>query len=129
MSILLAAFAALGSSSGSDVTPDAVNWPNISGVSPQSTGNQTITGIDATITLSAQVTTVVQAGGIFSIFVNDSFVATFSTTLAEFSVSSGDTVSFSVQPSFGTVEGTVTVRNVTDSNTTLDTFTYNVSDS
>jgi hypothetical protein len=52
------------------------------------------------------------------------------TTIAQntnFSVSNNDTIKWRVQTFSGTAQsGTITVRNASDSNASLDTFNYNV---
>jgi len=114
----------IGSSSagGSDGTPDAVNWANIGpGNEPQTNANQTITGIDTTISLETFYTSGLLHyslnGGSFTFIGNGGSV----------DVVNNDTLRFrmdNVAP--GTVTGTVTVRNASDGDVDLDTFTYNV---
>lgn len=118
MSILLAAFAALG---GNDVIPDAVNWADVSGVSPQANANQTISGITSSITISILNTDV---NAVVNYRINSGSYVAYA---APFSVSNGQTLNFQIEalPST-TPAGTVTVRNDSNGSATLDTFTYSL---
>ena len=113
---------------GSDVTPTAVNWANIS-ESTTGTGSnatQTIAAIDAPITLRASWTS---SGSTPTIYVyrNGALLTSSSTSPIDFSVTVGQTVNFAVSvPSSGSASGTVTVTNQSDAAATLDTFTYSV---
>lgn len=113
---------------GSDVTPTAVNWANIS-ESTTGTGSnatQTIAAIDAPITLRASWTS---SGSTPTLYVyrNGALLASSSTSPIDFTVSVGQTVNFAVSvPSSGSASGTVTVTNQSDAAATLDTFTYAV---
>lgn len=119
MSILMAAFAALGA--GADVTPNAVDWANVSGASPQANANQTISGIDVSITISLS-----DSGG-FSGFEYRLDSGSYVTYSVPFSVNDGQTLNFRVPGLIpGTNAGTITVVNDSDASTTLDTFTYSV---
>lgn len=124
MSILLSLLAALGNS---DTTPNAVNWGNIGPVATSGTNaNQTITGCDRSITLSASgvgVGVTLQyslAGGAFA-----TYSAPFSVDAA-----AGQTLRWQVAAILpGTQTGTITVTNDSDGGATLDTFTYSVTGS
>jgi hypothetical protein len=120
MSILLAVFGAL-SSATADVTPNAVNWADISGTSgPGSVNaNQTINGIDTTITISAS-----NSGP--GTLLYDLNGAGFVAYTAPFGVTNGQTLRWQITSDLGEVNGTITVTNDSDSSTTLDTFTYSV---
>lgn len=109
-----------GGGIGSDVTPDAVNWPNCSGVVTASTPPQTISGIDTTITLSITWT----GAGSLGVSKTGSAGAATGSNPTSVPVSNGDTLAF-ILSGVGT-SGTVTVTNVSDSSTVLDTFTYAV---
>lgn len=123
-----------GAGGGGDVTPDAVNWGNIT-TSPSGSGlghnsNQTISGIDATILISAEWSGT--AEGCW--FKNGAQAAGFTGGQADVNASNGDVLYFSMDVS-GAVgsgkfeSGTVTVKNYSDtpgSPTTLDTFTYSL---
>lgn len=118
MSLLLAAVGG----EGSDVTPDAVNWANIGpGNEPQNNANQTFTGIDTTISIETFYTSGLLYyslnGGAFTFIGNGGGV----------DVVNNDTLRFQMSNAApGTVTGTVTVRNGSDGDVDLDTFTYSV---
>lgn len=103
-----------------DIVPNAVNWANISDTDNRAeNSNQTISGIDVTITLEATCT--------------DPDITIFpivnGTTLnaGPFTVDSGDTVRFEAFHSQQSAQsGTVTVANNSDGGTTLDTFTVSL---
>lgn len=122
MSIL--ALAAAGIAGGGDVTPNAVNWANISSAtSPAANANQTVDGCSRSITISAA-----NSGSGFLEYRLDS--GSYVTYSAPFSVNAlaGQTLNWRVSAFAGTVTGTITVTNDSDSSTTLDTFTYDVTD-
>lgn len=111
--------------SNTDVTPDAVDWGNITGNS----GNvsQAITGINQTITLqmsgsalspgqSFTITAVVNGSNAASMNVTDSAAST------TFNVSNNDIVSFSVTSATGSYVSVITVANNSDGGAGLDTF-------
>lgn len=102
-----------------DTTPNSVNWANVSGATSASNANQTISGIATTISLTWN------QGGLETLYSKNggSFVAGTGVT-----VSNGDTLRFKVETEFEVSDsGTITVRNASDGNTVLDTFTYNLS--
>lgn len=109
-----------------DVTPNAVNWANITGIGSGQNSNQTITGINTTITLSFNNST--SPSAIVSVYVNNSFVdSNVNGQTTNFTVNNNDVVYFSAAGNFGEApSGTVTVRNVSDGNVVLDTFTINI---
>lgn len=110
---------ASGLTEGGGVTPDAVNWPDVSGTTVGSTGYQTITGITSPISLKITWT----GAGTLIYLINGSVSAI--TNGGSLTVNNSDTLAFNV--SSGTnVTGTVTVTNSSDSNTVLDTFTYDI---
>lgn len=120
MSILAAYMATLGG----DVTPNAVNWANISSASsPAANANQTVNGCSRSITISAA-----NSGSGFLEYRLDS--GSYVTYSAPFSVNAlaGQTLNWRISAFAGTVTGTITVTNDSDSSTTLDTFTYDVTD-
>lgn len=123
MSMLLAAWAAMAGAA-SDVTPDAVNWANVSGVQPQANANQTINGITSSITISLSYV------GDFPVIEYRINSGSYVSYAAPFSVSNGQTLNFriSVLPLSGPAAGTITVTNDSDSGATLDTFTYSVTE-
>lgn len=110
-----------GGSGGSDATPAAVDWTDANGDVFAFTNSQTISGINTPISLKVTWTGlglvfVNDASGYFSISNGGTFVAT-----------NGDVVSFGVQNSGGAgVIGTVTITNLSDASTVLDTFNYDV---
>ena len=111
-------------SSPTDKTPDAVNWANIGpGTVPQNNANQTISGITTTITLEAFYTS-----GLLYYSKNDG-AFTFIGNGGSVTVSNNDTLRWQMAPAApGTVSGTVTVRNASDGDVDLDTFTYSVTE-
>lgn len=119
-----------------DVTPDAVNWGNIGpGVTPQANSDQTITGINAAITLRATISGGVYGAGAKGLLVYKGGSLYASVTAADAAtldvpVVAGDTVHYEATkgvPGSGTSwTGTVTVTNV-NTGDTLDTFTVDVS--
>lgn len=120
MSILLAAFA--GMSAAPDVTPNAVNWGNITGATSGSNANQTLSGTSLSITVSLSLSAPGSfeyslAGGAFEAYV------------APFVVDSvtGQTLRWQCSTDPGIpISGTATVTNDTDAGATLDTFTFNL---
>ena len=125
--------------SSPDVTPDAVNWSDLqyegAGMDPYQRTVKQITGINQTITL--QLTYTSTQGSIwYKIAANANNELTYTNTPSGYTlVSSGGTftvtnnqyVEFLITdgPSYGGLMQlfTITVTNVTDSNTVLDTFT------
>lgn len=107
-----------------DKTPDAVNWANIGpGNSPQTNANQTISGIDGSITLEVNYT----GSGAALFYSIDGGSFTPVANGGQFSVSNGQTVRFQFTRTVtGTSSGTVTVTNESDGSASLDTFTYSV---
>lgn len=123
MSIL---FAYLATLSNQDVTPNAVNWANVSGASPQANANQTVDGCSRSITIS-----MAKSGTTGTPSVVDYRIAsgTYTTYTVPFSIDAlaGQTLNWRVSllaPGAGT--GTITVTNDSDGSATLDTFTYNL---
>tara|TARA_R100001086_G_scaffold225289_1_gene143544 strand:- start:10086 stop:10466 length:381 start_codon:yes stop_codon:yes gene_type:complete len=119
---MLAVIAAIGGAG--DKTPDAVNWANIGpGNSPQTNANQTISGIDGSITLEVNYTG--SGAALFYSIASGSFTPVANG--GQFSVSNDQTVRFQFTRTVtGTSSGTVTVTNESDSSAPLDTFTYSV---
>ena len=105
---------------GTDVTPSAVNWANIGPTSsPGSNANQTISGIDTTISISASLS---GPGNLFYDLSGAGFVA----YTAPFGVTNGQTLRWQVTSDLGNVTGTATITNDSDGSATLDTFAYDV---
>jgi len=109
----------------SDVTPDSVNWGNISDVigGQAANSNQTISGIDTTISLKYS-----RSGDSITLKYrkNSGSYVTLSPG-STFTVSNGDTVNWQgTTTSTSLRSGTITVINESDGDTTLDTFTYSL---
>lgn len=107
--------------SSGDVTPNAVNWANVSGASPQANANQTVDGCSKSITLSATNS----GSGALKYSLDG---GAFTSYLSPFSVdaAAGQTLRWQVVAAIGSQSGTVTVKNDSDGGTTLDTFNYTV---
>ena len=106
-----------------DVTPNAVNWGNISGSTSGTNANQTINGTSGSITISAS-----QVGGYDLEYSLDG--AAFTAYTAPFSVNglAGQTLRWQASTDGGIpASGTVTVRNDSDASAVLDTFTVTLS--
>jgi hypothetical protein len=104
-----------------DVTPNAVNWANVSGVSPQANANQTIDGITSSISISL---TGMDVNTLAYYRINSGSYVLYT---APFSVSNGQTLNFQMQALPATSpSGTITVRNDSSGSATLDTFTYSL---
>jgi hypothetical protein len=128
--------------SGPDITPNALNWQDISysyvPTDKYTYTTQQVTGINTPIQLRLQFT--VSPTDAFRMYYKvDNSLPTFNTTLdptsqgftlivsnGVFSVTNGQYVSFGILPvlydGIGTISSTVTIRNATASNTILDTF-------
>jgi len=117
--------------SNTDVTPNAVNWAdiNVFGVSTGTNANQTISGINQTITLSVEWTVVAGTLSSFSYRKNSGAYTTM-VSGGTFTVVNNDTVNFRVIcPNTGYVElSDITVKNTSDGNAVLDTFIALVDD-
>lgn len=110
-----------------DVTPNAVNWADMSATSDFTVigenGNQTISGID--INISLRVSWSGTPLTYVSIIVNGS--SSFITNGSTKTVSPGDTVRFQAgYGSIGTAIGTFTITNASDGEAVLDTFNYSL---
>ena len=125
MSLLAAVFASMSGTTAADVTPNAVNWGNITGVLSGTNANQTLNGTSASITISVTKSPIFDVG----IIEYDLNGAGFVEYTAPFVVDSvtGQTLRFQVSTDLGAAAATVTVKNDTDGGATLDTFTYNLS--
>lgn len=119
-------------STGSDVTPDALNWTNVSATSSGSNATGTtntlaIAGIDTPITLRASWTTAGSPNT--GTWVKNGVPGSFGTSPQEVTVNLADTLAFrlrllSLDSDFS--GGTVTVINRSDSDAPIDTFTYSL---
>ena len=116
--------AAAGGGGGGDVTPNAVNWANVSGAQTTQTAMLQITGITETITLR-----VVHSGSLSNISYDVNSTASFGTLTAiasngTFTVSNNEYVGFQAQINFsGSATQSFTITNVSDADAVLDTFT------
>lgn len=117
-------------STGSDVTPGAINWSNIAqtGVGTAvfaTTNTQTVTAIDTPVTLRATYTEFGD-GAILSWVKNG--VVQSPTEPADITVNLNDTLAIrmSLVAGLGAAaeNGVVTVINKSDSDAAIDTFTY-----
>lgn len=105
-----------------DVTPAAVNWVDTTGTTVLLvSANQTITGIDTSITLKLNFTTTNGAGTLEYRINGVTYVAV--TSGDTFSINLNDTLNFRTSRGGRPDTITVTIINVSDSNTTLDTYT------
>lgn len=112
------------SGGGVDVIPNPTpDWTDISGANSGQTNTQTISGINTSIIL--RIESDYNGSGQFSIFINDveyDLVTDIETNgFSDQTVNNGDVVYFS-RFSAGNVSETVTVKNNSDNNTVLDTF-------
>lgn len=123
---------------GVDQIPDALNWANIGpGDSPQENADQTISGINTTITIVATLSAgSYDAGGKgFILLKNGSAASTISGAsvanggFVSTTVVAGDTVRFQATKGAagsGTSWGATATVTVTETGATLDTFTVSV---
>lgn len=116
-----------GWSGGSDVIPDPLNWTNITGEGFGQTNTQTIAGINVPITL--RIESDYNGGGQSNIFVNDveyNMADDFGNDgFHNQIVNNGDIIYFYRSSSGGASE-TVTVKNSSDGDVVLDTFTISL---
>ena len=108
----------------SDVTPDAVNWPDAITFSTTTTTSMLqITGITDSITLEISWTG--SATNTFAYSINSTAVysqtAILTTSPTNITISNGQYLGFRLSGSIAATR-TVTVKNVSDNNTVLDTF-------
>lgn len=114
-----------------DETPDAINFADIAVATTAASGsgsnsNQTVQNFElTTLTLRAAVSSALGAGNTLSIIVNGTEVGSITgavQTSQDFTVADGDVVHFSLSSTADLASKTVTVTNVTDEGTVLDTF-------
>jgi len=115
---------------GSDVTPNAVNWNDVSGGYgfPLYTNTVTITGINTAINLV--ITWSGNTVGTFGIYINGGSYVSLEDELGgspvTLSISNNDTIRFGAGIISGSKVISVTVTNSSDGNAVLDTFTMTV---
>lgn len=126
----LAGFAA----GAADVTPNAINFTDISDVGETAsamTNAVTISGIDVTITLRLTLSVGMSPSNIVDVFRNGVAVGqgTSGTTL-DVTITNGQTLeyAFTNVADLTTWSGTATLTNLSDANAVLDTFTYSLQD-
>lgn len=111
---------------GSDVTPDSVNWTNISSyLGVGSTNSQTISSIDTPITIRAAWGTNGDAN--LGRWIVNGAAQPYGSSPQEVTVSNNTTLTFQMRLQGATTassNGTVTVTNQSDGAASLDTFTY-----
>jgi hypothetical protein len=111
-----------------DVTPNAVNWNDASGLCNCSTNEQTITGINTAINLVISWSASIALNN-FLLYINATefdLLNNYSNP-ATFSISNNDTISFYIS-SIGcsSANNSVTITNASDGNAVLDTFTMTI---
>jgi hypothetical protein len=106
----------------SDVTPNAVNWNDVVSAVSATTNTVTITGINTAINLSISYTG--YSVGVFDVYKNGTEFSLTDNNPYTLSVSNNDQVYFFYNGGAGEeTTVSVTVTNVSDGNTVLDTFT------
>ena len=118
---------------GADVTPNAVNWINTGdgSITQATTSMLQITGISQSITIRISWTST-GSGGTFEYSLQSTNVfgtatATLSSSPTDITVSPNQYLGFRLTAALlGTQTRSVTITNVSDSNTTLDTFVLTV---
>lgn len=112
---------------GSDQTPAAVNWANISGSVAASNANQTISGINVPIVLRATISSAA-GGGSPRVLGNSLTGAVCDLDNGEYfevTVTNGQALHFTVIVD-GARSCTVTITNQSDAGAVLDTFTVSM---
>jgi len=123
-----------GSGGGTDATPDAIDFGNISDAgftASAFTNVVAIGGIDTTITLRLSLTVAMAAQRTVSVYRDGAFaVAANSGTTVDVTVTNNQTLqyAFGNSQNLSTWSGTATVTNESDGGATLDTFTYTLQD-
>ena len=136
MIALVSPFLAAGGG-GSDVTPTALNWGNItitdpsSGIENNSASAQTIAAIDAQITVQADWTSSSGQPAKGRWYKNGAPVGSRTLTPSAVNAAVGDALYFELSAFYSATSGnydngTVTVTNQSDGAALLDTFTFEV---
>lgn len=118
--------------SGSDVTPDAINWGNLVGTGTRTGTAQTFAGISTTITLRLDITgAVLDVPGLYYRINSGSWVSFTDGTLAPpsvtLTVSNGDALQFkgeNAEAPSDVASGMVSIVNESDGDAVLDTFSF-----
>ena len=111
---------------GSDVTPGAIAFNDVTSYRGHATTNTvTIGGTDTPVTLRATWT-----GGGSGYWVKNGVTQSGGVSPTNVSISTGDTLAFRVEcgSAPASESGTVTITNVSDGGAAVDTFTYYVED-
>jgi hypothetical protein len=119
-----------GSGGGTDATPDAINFTDVSdtGITASGATNDVLfTGIDTTITIRVTLSAAMGSGRTMAVYRNLAFVGSAASgTTLDVTVTNGQTLTYAFTNTLeATVwSGTATVTNLSDLSTTLDTFLY-----
>lgn len=128
MTFMMGASQQITTGGGADVTPDAVNWSDVTDFpSPIYTDTQQIKGISSSITLEVEIV-FADSGYTLEVGVNNS--NSYGGTITDvtgggtFTVDNNQYVTFKLTGGFGTVE--FKVINNSDANTTLDSIIMSI---
>jgi hypothetical protein len=116
-------------STGSDVTPGAANWTNITNYRGSGTTNsQTITGLDTPVTFRASWTTSGDTN--IGYWTKNGVAEAAGVSPRDVVINNNTTLTFTVETlaTPASTSGTVTVTNLSDGGASIDTFTYLVED-
>jgi hypothetical protein len=126
MSILASMMGVMSEAGSQDVTPDAIDWANISGADVANTTDETVTGIYNTIDLYYDIVNNGAAPIVYYRIDSGTWQFLNAGSTNTFTVSNNQTVGWQVVASFGTVNSTITVKNASDAGATIDAFNANV---
>lgn len=126
MSILASMMGVMSEAGSQDVTPDAIDWANISGADVANTTDETVTGIYNTINLYYDIVNNGAAPIVYYRIDSGTWQFLNAGSTNTFTVSNNQTVGWQVVASFGTVNSTITVKNASDAGATIDAFNANV---
>jgi hypothetical protein len=111
---------------GVDVTPNAVNWTDVSGGTSGQTNEQTISGISTSITLRIEFTGNLDTGNSMRMYINNTEILLTDDIVdngfSNQTVNNNDVVYFSFSSFYGVASEQTTIKNSSDNNTILDTF-------
>jgi hypothetical protein len=124
--ILAALMGVMGEAAAQDVTPDAINWSNITGTDFANTTDETVSGIYNTIDLYYEINNTEASGFVY--YRIDSGTWTFLNpgNTNTFTVSNNQTVGWRVAAFTGSVNSDISVYNASDSGAQLDIFNADV---